>query len=85
MTADELLAYTRKHYQDQNDLIARSLINYYELRNLEEKTEAQEECQHVLYEEVLKLFDVMSSEISENMGLDHDDVYQLLKEIHIKT
>jgi len=85
MTADELLTYTEENYTQQNELIARSLMNFYELRLLEEKNEAQEECQKLLFEEVLNLFDIMSSEIEENTGEDHKEIYELLKEIHIKT
>lgn len=85
MSEKELLGYIEEHYSDENDLIARSLINYYELRNLDDKSEAQEECQGMLFDEVLKLFEIMSKQIGSSVDEDSDDIYELLKQLYIKT
>lgn len=85
MTNDELLEYTEENYAEQNALISRTMINYYTVRNLEDKTEGDEYLEQTLFDKVLELFDVMSKKIAEDTDGDADELYESLKEIHIKT
>jgi hypothetical protein len=80
-----ILEYTNKHYPEENALIARSLVNYYYLKNKEGKTEAEEFFLNEIYECVLELFRILAGKLDEEIGFGQNSIYTSLKAIHIKT
>ena len=85
ITEKEILEYTQENYPNECDLIARTLINYYTLKNKDDKTDKDELHQEKLYDGVLELFEVLSRTLAEEMDGDSDQIYESLKSIHIKT
>jgi len=86
MTNEErILEYTREHYENANKLIERSLINFYHSRLKEDKTDVEIFQQEQIYEGVLDFFIVLSEKISYELEIDKNEVYEHLKNIHIKT
>lgn len=85
MTIETLLKYTEQNYSKENEVIASSMINFYSLKNKLNKSKNDEVLQKTLYEQVLVLFEQMSLKIELELGVDHNHIFSLLKEIHIKT
>lgn len=88
MTNEEfILKYTKEHYPDENELIVRSMINFYHLRFKDDKSEQEEFQQNELFEGVLDLFTVMSGALKEELDteLSREEIFDTLKRIHIKT
>jgi hypothetical protein len=80
-----ILDYTNEHYSDVNELISRSMINFYHSKLQINKTKAEIFHQTRLYEGVLDLFEILSSKLSDDLEIPKEDVYDHLKNIHIKT
>lgn len=82
-----ILNYTNKHYQEECKLIENSLINYYYLRLKEGKTKKEIFHQKMLYELVIDLMKILSITIVDEiqLNLTSDDIFEHLKDIHIKT
>lgn len=80
-----ILDYTNKYYDNENRLIERTMINYYFLKNKEDRNEKEEFYMVNLYDGILELFDIMSKKLEEELGLEAADIYSTLKDIHIKT
>ncbi len=84
---EQILEHTKKHYPKEVKVIERSMINFYQSRLKEGKTEQEIFHQQMIYDGVLDLFEILSVALDEEMGLDisSDDILQHLKNIHIKT
>lgn len=80
-----IIDYTEMHYPSISELIVRSMINYYELKRKVDKTERDILNQEKLYSGVLDLFEVLSKLLSDELGEDSKEIYQRLKDIHIKS
>jgi len=83
--ADKILAYTKKHYVNENKLIERSMVNYYHSRLKGDKTDLEFIHQQKIFDGVIDLFEMMSEKLSVELGIDSDEVFQHLKNIHIQT
>lgn len=81
----ELLEYTKEYYPTEDALIARSMVNYYDLKLREEKSEGDALHQEKIFEGVLDLFEVLSNQLATELDADATDIFKMLKSIHIKT
>ena len=82
---DFILDYTDRYYSSENALIARSMVNYYYLRNKEDRTDQEEFYLNETYNSVLELFTILAGKLDEELGLGQNSIYTSLKAIHIKT
>ena len=80
-----ILEHTKENYGAEHDLIVRSMINFYHSRLKEDKTDVEIFQQDQIYEGVLDLFAILSEQLSGELEIDKDVVYDHLKSIHIKT
>lgn len=85
ITQDTLLAYTKDKYPNEDALIARSMVNYYDLKLREDKTESDTMHQQMIYDGVMELFEILSNQLATELGAEADEIFDLLKCIHIKT
>lgn len=81
----KILEHTKLNYPNECKTIERSMINFYHSRLNEHKTEQEVFHQQMIYNGVIDLFELMSVKLEEELGIPSDDVFQHLKNIHIKT
>lgn len=86
MTDEEkILAHTQLHYPNECLMIERSMINYYHSRFNTHKTEQEIFHQQMIYNGVIDLFEILSLRLEAELGINSDDIFIHLKNIHIKT
>ena len=86
MIRDELIIeFTERHFPNEARLIETSLINYYYIKNKSNKQEWEVSVGENLLNAVKAIFEYMSADMDNYLGLGEGPIYQKLCEIHIKT
>ena len=85
LTEKSILEYTKDKYPNEHELIGRSMVNYYDLRLREDKSETDEFHQEKILSGVLDLFEVLSHQIAIELDEEPEVIFNLLRDIHIKT
>lgn len=85
MKDEFIIKYCEFHYPTETKLIARSMINYYALRNKVNKTEEESVTQDKIYAGVITLFRELSRILSNELDVEENIIFEALFVIHVKT
>ena len=85
MKNEFIINYCNLNYPDETKLIARSMINYYHIRNKEDKSDVDTAMQNRIYSGVIALFREMSKTLSNELEYNENEIFESLFMIHIKT
>ena len=85
MTNEFIVKYCESNYPNEVALIARSMINYYSLRNKDGKTDDEFKTQEKIFSGVISLFKELSRTLSFELNVDDSEIFEQLFLIHIKT
>lgn len=84
MTDDRLVDMARNTFPKEYAIMQQSLINFYHLKNREDKTEEMEFLQQQLLNGIFSLLFVMSQALAEELGVDSQGLFDKIYKIHIK-
>lgn len=85
MNSKTIIQYCDTNYPDEAKLIARSMMNYYHIKNKKDLSIAEETHKNQIYKCVIDLFWELARRLSDELNLDETELFNTLFKIHVKT
>jgi hypothetical protein len=84
MTNDQLVNMVKKSFPKEYAIMQQSLINFYHLKNREDKTSEMIMLQQQLFNGIHSILFVMSKALSEEINVDSRELFKQIYNIHVK-